>query len=121
MINKLVRAIEELSHAIRELRDQEALRRIERKVDQIMATQKEMADDLKLVHAQQVKTAGEIALLQEAQNVAITKIAELEALIAAGGTVTQELVDAVAAVKTQAQIVDDLIPDVVPPPVEPAP
>lgn len=77
-----------------------------------MATQAEIAADLRAVLAQQQKTAAEIAAVQEAQNVAIAKIAELEALIAAGGTVTQELVDAVAAVKAQAQIVDDLIPDV---------
>ena len=85
-----------------------------------MATQKELSDDLKLVLDQQRKTAAEIKSVQEAQAVSLSKILELEALIAAGGTVTQELIDAVTAVKTQAQIVDDLIPDLPTPPANPA-
>jgi len=89
--------------------------------NKIMATQAELSADLKLVLEQQQKTAAEIASVQAAQTVAIEKIAELEAIIAAGVNPSQELVDAVAAVKAQAQIVDELIPDlpVVIPPTEP--
>lgn len=123
-LDNLVHALSHLVHELREDREQRKhdnnkaiLNRLAQMEEKIMATQKEIAEDLKLVLAQQVKTAGEIALLQEAQTVAIAKIVELEALIAEGGTVTQELIDAVAAVKAQAQIVDELIPDVVPPPV----
>jgi hypothetical protein len=83
-----------------------------------MATQAELAADLRAVRSQQEKTAAEIVAVQEAQTLALAKIAELEALISAGSIVSQELIDAVAAVKAQAQVVDDLIPDaVVPPPV----
>lgn len=93
------------------------LQRIEQKVDLIMATQAELSADLRAVNAQQLKTAGEIAALQAGQDVLTAKIVELQAIIDAGGTgVTQELIDAVAAVKSQAQIVDDLIPDVPAPP-----
>lgn len=86
-----------------------------------MATQAELAADLNAVLAQQQKTAVEIASVQAAQTLALEKIAELEEIISAGGVVTQELIDAVAAVKAQAQTVDDLIPDlpVVEPPPEP--
>lgn len=127
-LDQLVHALSHLTHELREDREQRKhdnnkaiLERLAQMERNIMATQKELAGDLALVLAQQVKTAGEIAAVQEAQNVALKKIADLEALIAggAGDTVTQELIDAVAAVKAQAQIVDELIPDVVPPPVEP--
>lgn len=82
-----------------------------------MATQAELAADLELVLAQQVKTAGEVAAVQESVTDLQAQVEELEALIegGAGGEVSQELIDAVAAVKAQAQIVDDLIPDVVTP------
>lgn len=84
-----------------------------------MATQKELTDDLKLVVEQQKKTHAEIITLQGGVDELKTKIAELQAIIDAGGTggtVTQELIDAVAEVKAQAQIVDDAIPDVPTPP-----
>lgn len=83
-----------------------------------MATQKELADDLKLVLAQQKKTASEIGLVQDSVDLQTVKIAELEAVIASGDSASQELVDAVQAVKEQSQITDDLIPDV-PVPEEP--
>lgn len=82
----------------------------------IMASQAELTADLKAVLVQQQKTSGEIATLQASVDAQTVKIAELEALVAAGGTISQELIDAVAAVKAQAQIIDDQIPDVVPPP-----
>lgn len=80
-----------------------------------MATQSELAADLKAVLAQQQKTAGEITAVQKSVDDLKAQIVVLEGQINAGGTVTQELIDAVAAVKTQAQVVDDLIPDVPPP------
>lgn len=82
----------------------------------IMASQAELAADLKGVLERQKKTSTEIATLQASVDAQTVKIAELEALVAAGGTISQELVDAVAAVKAQAQLIDDQIPDVVTPP-----
>lgn len=76
-----------------------------------MATQAELAETLRQVNEQQKKTGREIAALQASMDTLNAKIAELEAIIAAGGTPSQELVDAVQAVKDQAQIVDDQIPD----------
>lgn len=87
-----------------------------------MATSSELAADLKLVLAQQQKTATEIKGVQGSVDTLKTRVAELEAIIAAGGdAISQELVDAVAAVKAQAQLIDDSIPDVPTPPVEPPP
>jgi cob(I)alamin adenosyltransferase len=79
----------------------------------IMATQAELAADLKAVLEQQKKTSGEIKTVQDSVDALKVKVAELEAIIAAGGTIGQELIDAVAAVKAQAQVIDDQIPDVV--------
>lgn len=112
----LTHELHALHQAISNANNNAILIRLAEMERKIMATQAELAADLRAVRAQQEKTATEIAALQEAQNVAINKITELEALVAAGGTVTQELVDAVAAVKAQAQVVDDLIPDAPPVP-----
>lgn len=117
--DRLADAIRLLAGEIHELRHDKTnviLDRLTQMENRIMASNAELTADLKLVLAQQVKTAQEIADVQTAQNVAIQKIVELEEVIAAGVTPSQELVDAVAAVKTQAQIVDDLIPDVGTPP-----
>lgn len=126
MINQLSEAIQCLSCEIKEFREQvrvdsetvTILNGMDRKLDKIMATQADLAADLRAVRAQQEKTAAEIAAVQAAQTVALEKITELEAVIAAGVAPTPELVEAVAAVKAQAQIVDDLIPDLTVPPVE---
>lgn len=91
------------------------LHNLEHQLKHIMATQSELAADLKAVLAQQQKTAGEITAVQKSVDDLKAQIVVLEGQISAGGTVTQELIDAVAAVKTQAQVVDDLIPDVPPP------
>jgi translation initiation factor 1 (eIF-1/SUI1) len=79
--------------------------------ERIMATQAELAADLKLVADQQRKTLGEIAAVQVSVNTLKNKITELEAIIAAGGTIGDELFNAVAEVKSLAQQVDDSIPD----------
>lgn len=80
--------------------------------EMLMATSAELTADLKLVLAQQQKTVAEIQSVQTAVNTLNAKIVELEAIIAAGGEgISQELTDAVAEVKAQAQVVDDQIPD----------
>lgn len=94
------------------------LKRLAEMENKIMANQTELAADLKLVLAQQKKTAAEIAAVQASVDALKAKIVDLEAQVATGGTVTQELIDAVAEVKAQAQIVDDLIPDMPAPPAE---
>jgi hypothetical protein len=90
-----------------------ALNRLVLKLNKIMATQAELIADLKAVRIEQEKTATEITAVQAAQTVALNKITELEAVIASGSmSPSQELIDAVKAVKAQAQVVDDLIPDI---------
>lgn len=86
-----------------------------RDIIKIMATQAELAADLRNVTAQLVKVGGETKALQASIDALHTRITELEAIVAQGGTVTQELVDAVAAVKAAAQAADDNVPDVTPP------
>lgn len=115
--DRLAEAIELLAKALGK-RNNEILERIEKKIDNIMATQAELTNDLKLVHAQQVKTAAEIADLQVGVTTLKDEIKRLEEVIATGVAPSQELVDAVAAVKAQAEIVDQLIPDL---PVAPTP
>ncbi len=80
----------------------------------IMASQSELAADLKAVLAQQKKTAVEIATLQASSDALKEAIVALEKVIASGEA-NPELSEAVAEVKAQAQVVDDQIPDVVAP------
>jgi hypothetical protein len=114
----LAEAITLLAHTLRQNNTRQILDRIDRLERKLMASNAELTADLKLVLAQQVKTAGEIATVQASVDTLNAKIVELEAIIAAGVTPSQELIDAVAAVKAQAQIIDDQIPDVVVPPVQ---
>ena len=67
----------------------------------LMATQQELAAQLRDVLAQQKKTSTEITSVQASVDTLNAKIVELEAVIAAGGEASQELTDAVAAVKAQ--------------------
>lgn len=76
-----------------------------------MATQAELAQILREVRTQQEKTAQEIATLQGSVDTLKTKVEELEAIVAQQGEASEELTEAVNAVKEQAQIVDDQIPD----------
>lgn len=87
-----------------------------RKVDALMATQAEMVQQLKDAAAQARKTFDEIKDTQAKMNVAIQKIADLEAVIASGGDASPELVAAVTEVKDSIQAADDAIPDLTPPP-----
>lgn len=76
-------------------------------------TQAELAQDLRNVTEQIRKIGVETgATLQ--------RVTDLETLLAGGGTVTPEVQTALDALKTQAQLTDDLVPDV-PPPAPPAP
>lgn len=102
------------------------------RLDQIMATQAEIVAQLKQVSSDLKDTNAAVASLQtevtkvgsETDNL-IKQIADLKAIIDAGGTITQELQDAAADVATQAgtvksgitnvatavQTVDDKVPD----------
>lgn len=67
----------------------------------------ELAQELRTVKAQVAKIGVETgATLQ--------KVIDLEAIIAAGGTVTPEVEQALADLKAQAQATDDMIPDPIP-------
>jgi uncharacterized coiled-coil protein SlyX len=119
-INELAKVIYRILQEIDEKRTNHnthaILDRIAEMEKKIMATQKELADDLKLVLAEQQKTAEEIKAVQASVDTLNAKIVDLEGQLASGSIVSQELIDAVAAVKAQAQIVDDLIPDSFPAP-----
>jgi cell division protein FtsB len=81
-----------------------------------MATQTEMAAALREVVVQLQKSNNEIKTVQASVDVLKTRIADLEKIITDGDVASQELIDAVAAVKVAAQTVDDDIPDEVTPP-----
>lgn len=116
--SKLADAIENLTCAIRESHSNEAvLQRIGELERKIMATQAELVADLKTVVAQLKKLDGDTKVLQASVDDAKAKIVDLEAIIAAGGNgVSQELIDAVAELKTAVQVVDDNVPEVPTPP-----
>lgn len=84
-------------------------------LEKIMATQAELAQQLREVLASLHKSNAEIAEVQTSVVTLTTKIAELQAIIDAGN-VSQELQDAVAAVSVAAKEVDDAIPDAIPVP-----
>lgn len=124
--NKLAKALSDLACSVDGLRDtlcshaggqvQEQteiiLKRMEEMENRIMATQAELTADLKAVTAQLKKLDGDTKALQTSVDTANAKIVELEALVAAGGTIGQELIDAVAEVKAAVQVVDDNVPEV---------
>lgn len=83
---------------------------------EIMSTEADIVKTLNDVTAQLVKSQGEISGIQSAADVLKQRVTDLEAVIAAGVPPSPELVAAVAAVKAQAQVVDDAIPDVTPTP-----
>ena len=73
-----------------------------------MISQKELADGLNAVATQQGKIAAEQAARSDTL---LAKIAELQALIDAGGAINTEVETAFVAVKTASQALDDVIPD----------
>ena len=77
-----------------------------------MTTQAEVTATLAAVLEQQKKTAAEIVAVQASVATLQSTIQALEDQLANAGTaVSPELAAAVQAVKDQAQVVDDLIPD----------
>lgn len=129
--NKLAKAISDLACSVDRLcetlcahsgesgqseQTQIILKRMEEMENKIMATQAELTADLKSVTAQLKKLDGDTKALQTSVDTANAKIVELEALVAAGGTIGQELIDAVAEVKAAVQVVDDNVPEVPTPP-----
>lgn len=88
----------------REKYNTELLHLILEKVNQFMATQAQLATELALVSAQVAKIGTETqATLQ--------RVADLEAAIANAGNTTPEVDAALAALKAQVQVVDDLVAD----------
>jgi flagellar hook-basal body complex protein FliE len=78
---------------------------------QIMKTQSQLTAELTAIGNQLTKIGTE-------SSTTLQKVADLEAAIAAqtgGAEVTPELEAAVAALKTQVQVVDDLVSDITPP------
>ncbi len=82
----------------------ETFEHIHKEVRNIMATQAELAADLQAVTDQVTKIGTETtATLQ--------KVTDLEAALAAGGGTTPEVDAAMAALKAQVKVVDDLVAD----------
>ncbi len=80
-----------------------------------MANTQELVQTLRNVADQQRKTIQEIGTLQNTTDELNARVKDLEDVIAKG-EVSQELSDAVQAVKELAQQVDEQIPDVTPVP-----
>ncbi len=84
---------------------EEMLIHLHKEIRNIMATQAELAADLQAVTDQVTKIGAETtATLQ--------KVTELEAAIEAGGGTTPEVDAALAALKAQVKVVDDMVADV---------
>jgi hypothetical protein len=75
-----------------------------KELQKIMATQSELAAQLTAIGVQLGKVASE-------SSATLAKVAELEAALASAGNVTPELQAAFDALKSQVQLVDDLVPD----------
>jgi hypothetical protein len=82
------------------------LHSLHRKVNLIMATQAELAADLRSVTTQVAKIGVETGNT-------LARVVELEALLSSTGATTPEVDEAVAALKAQAQLTDDLVPDAI--------
>lgn len=76
-----------------------------------MPTQAELAVELRAIRLQQEKSAVEIKTQNNLILTQKARIEELEDSQNDGGEATQELVEAVAAVKVQSKTLDDLIDD----------
>lgn len=87
----------------------------------IMATQKEIADQLTALNGVLQAIGTEVTKVSAETDQSLQKIVDLTAAINAGGAASQEVVDALAAVttsvtniKTGLQALDDKIPDAPP-------
>jgi hypothetical protein len=87
--------------------DNDKLNLITQKLDKIMSTQQEIAAGLNAATEQLKKIATE-------SGKTLQKVSELEAALANQSNVTPELQSAFDALKTQVQVVDDLVPDELP-------
>lgn len=76
-----------------------------------MATQAEIVADLKAAVVSLKQVNKDTKEAQASIDALKAKILELEALIQAGGSITPELVEVVAEVKTLAQSADDNLPN----------
>lgn len=110
VIKDLTQAIKE-SHSYHETN--ELLRELTGKVNHMAKNQAELAVELNALRDQLKKIGDETGAT-------LKTVADLEAALAAGGPLTQEVQDALAALKTQAQATDDLVPDVAAPTAPPA-
>lgn len=84
--------------------DRKLLRNLNIKLDTIMATQQELAQELTNLKTQEDKAHAEL----------LQKISDLEAAIVAAGNSTPEVDAALVALKASVQSVDDIVPDVAP-------
>lgn len=86
------------------LHDDPAAQLILTTLEKLMASQAELAASLASVSAQVAKIGTETSGL-------LTKVADLEAALAAAGNTTPEVDAALAALRAQVQVVDDLVVD----------
>lgn len=109
--HKLTEAVHALTSVIEELIHSETisiLKRIEHNMKEALMNQTELAGGLRTIQTQ----VGKVAKEQSDRFDALTKtIADLNAVIAAGGDVTPEVTAALADVRTALQGLDDTIPD----------
>lgn len=119
MFKRLSDSLRAVAFELKELRQareydiQAAFNGLNNKLDQIIMTQTELAAGLKAIQTQ----VGKVAAEQAARfDVLTAKIVELEALIGTGGAIGTEVTDALAAVQTALQALDDVIPDAPPAP-----
>lgn len=77
------------------------------RTESIMGSQAQLATDLAGVSAQVAKIGTETS-------VTLQKVIDLEAALANAGNTTPEVDAAMAALKAQVQLVDDLVPDAAP-------
>lgn len=77
---------------------------LNQRLDHIMATQSELAQQIAAITAQVAKIGTETSAT-------LQKVIDLQAIIDAGEAVSPELQAAVDALKVQAQKTDDLVPD----------
>lgn len=85
----------------------DCLAEINHKLGEIMATQAQLVEDLNAVSAQVAKIGTE-------STATLQKVTDLEAAIANAGNTTPEVDAAMAALKAQVQVVDDLVKDAAP-------
>lgn len=83
------------------------------KLEKLMTTQAQIAEALNAAVTLTTKIGTEVQGLK-------TRIAELTAALEAAGNATPEVQAALAALQTQLQAVDDLVPDAEPEPEQPA-